>query len=61
MSQNPKILMIEDDPSICDMTKMNLNMNGYQQVYCASDGREGLALAAKIVPDLIGRLKEGLG
>ena len=53
MSANPKILMIEDDPSICDMTKMNLNMNGYQQVFCAMDGKEGLALAAKIVPDLI--------
>ena len=50
---NPKILMIEDDASICDMTKMNLNMNGYQQVFCAMDGKEGLALAAKIVPDLI--------
>ncbi|MBS1371495.1 MAG: response regulator transcription factor [Lentisphaeria bacterium] len=53
LSQSPKILMIEDDASICDMTKMNLNMNGYQQVFCASDGKEGLALAAKIVPDLI--------
>ena len=50
---NPKILMIEDNASICDMTKMNLNMNGFQQVYCASDGREGLALAAKLLPDLI--------
>ena len=50
---NPKILMIEDDASICDMTKMNLNMNGFQQVYCASDGREGLALAAKLLPDLV--------
>ena len=36
--------MIEDDASICDMTKMNLNMNGFQHVYCASDGEEGLAL-----------------
>ncbi len=53
MSSNPKILMIEDDPSIRDMTKMNLNMNGYQQVFCAGNGREGLALAARIVPDLI--------
>ncbi len=53
MSSNPKILMIEDDPSIRDMTKMNLNMNGYQQVFCAGDGKEGLALAARIVPDLI--------
>ena len=50
---NPKILMIEDDASICDMTKMNLNMNGFQHVYCASDGEEGLALAAQLVPDLI--------
>ena len=50
---NPKILMIEDDASICDMTKMNLNMNGFQQVYCASDGREGLAMAMQLLPDLI--------
>ena len=50
---NPKILMIEDDASISDMTKMTLNMNGFQQVYCASDGSEGLAMAAQLVPDLI--------
>ena len=50
---NPRILMIEDDASICDMTKMNLNMNGFSQVFCASDGREGLEMAARIVPDLI--------
>lgn len=50
---NPRILMIEDDASICDMTKMNLNMNGFLQVYCASDGEEGLAMAARLVPDLI--------
>ena len=50
---NPQILMIEDDASIRDMTKMNLNMNGFQQVYCASDGEEGLAMAAQLVPDLI--------
>lgn len=53
MNPNPKILLIEDDPSICDMTKMNLNMNGYQQVCCASGGMSGLELAARIVPDLI--------
>ena len=50
---NPKILLIEDDSSICDMTKMNLNMNGFQQVFCASSGEEGLAAAAQIQPDLI--------
>lgn len=53
MRMNPQILMIEDDASIRDMTKMNLNMNGFQQVYCASDGEEGLAMAAQLVPDLI--------
>lgn len=51
MSQ--KILMIEDDASICDMTKMNLNMNGYSQVFCATSGEEGLELAARLHPDLI--------
>lgn len=53
MRMNPQILMIEDDASIRDMTKMNLNMNGFQQVYCASDGEEGLAMAAQLAPDLI--------
>lgn len=52
-AMNPRILMIEDDASICDMTKMNLNMNGFSQVFCASDGRKGLEMAARIVPDLI--------
>ncbi len=50
---NPKILLIEDDSSICDMTKMNLNMNGFQQVFCASSGEEGLTMAAQLLPDLI--------
>ena len=50
---NPKILLIEDDTSICDMTKMNLNMNGFSQVFCASSGEEGLAAATQLRPDLI--------
>ena len=50
---NPKILLIEDDTSICDMTKMNLNMNGFSQVCCASSGEEGLAVATQMIPDLI--------
>ena len=49
----PKILLIEDDVSICDMTKMNLNMNGYQSVYCASNGEEALDMVAQLQPDLI--------
>ena len=50
---NPKILLIEDDTSICDMTKMNLNMNGFSQVSCVSSGEEGLAVATQMIPDLI--------
>lgn len=50
---NPKILLIEDDTSICDMTKMNLNMNGFSQVFCATSGEEGLAAATQLLPDLI--------
>lgn len=49
----PKILLIEDDVSICDMTKMNLNMNGYQSVYCASNGEEALDMIEQLQPDLI--------
>lgn len=52
-AMNPKILLIEDDTSICDMTKMNLNMNGFSQVFCASSGEEGLAAATQLLPDLI--------
>ena len=52
-TQMPKILLIEDDVSICDMTKMNLNMNGYQSVYCASNGEEALDMVAQLQPDLI--------
>ena len=52
-AMTPRILLIEDDASICDMTRMNLSMNGLHQVYCAADGEEGLALAARLRPDLI--------
>ena len=52
---NPRILMIEDDASICDMTKMNLNMNGFSQVFCASDGRKGLEMAARRALEQCGR------
>ena len=50
---NTKILLIEDDTAICDMTNRNLNMNGFSQVFCASSGEEGLAAATQLLPDLI--------
>lgn len=53
MAEETLILLIEDDLSIRDMTEMNLNMNGFSRVVCASSGEEGLLLAAQYKPDLI--------
>lgn len=53
MAEETLILLIEDDLAIRDMTEMNLNMNGFSRVVCASSGEEGLLLAAQYKPDLI--------
>ena len=53
MAEETLLLLIEDDLSIRDMTEMNLNMNGFSRVVCASSGEEGLLLAAQYKPDLI--------
>lgn len=53
MAEETLILLIEDDLAIRDMTEMNLNMNGFDRVMCASSGEEGLLLAAQYKPDLI--------
>ncbi len=46
------ILIVEDDESIRELLRFNLQSNGYD-VLCASDGLEGVALARENVPDLI--------
>lgn len=51
-SQNPSVLIIEDDTSISDILKYNLERDGYQVVACA-DGREGVRQARQILPDVV--------
>ena len=47
-----KIAVIEDDTDICNMiTKFLINHN--YEVYSAPNGREGIDLCQKFLPDLI--------
>ncbi|MGL5034672.1 MAG: response regulator transcription factor [Microcystaceae cyanobacterium] len=48
----PRILVIDDDPSISELVSINLEMAGYD-VNQAEDGVKGQALAVQIQPDLI--------
>ena len=53
MGANEKILVVEDDRSICELIEMNLLMAGFARVYTASNGERGLAVARQECPDLI--------
>jgi len=47
-----KILIVDDEPDILELIEYNLKKEGYQ-VYLASNGQDGVALAKKVHPDLI--------
>ncbi len=47
-----KILIVDDEPDILELIEYNLKKEGYQ-VFLASNGQEGIALAKKVHPDLI--------
>ncbi|MFS8777124.1 response regulator transcription factor [Synechococcus sp. O70.1] len=47
-----RILIIEDDPSVLDILRINLELAGYE-VVTATDGVRGQALALQTLPDLI--------
>ena len=47
-----KIAVIEDEPSISQLYKLKLTREGYE-VVTAGNGRDGLVLIAKELPDLI--------
>jgi len=49
---NQKILIVDDEPDILELVEYNLKKEGYQ-VFTASNGQEGIALAKKVHPDLI--------
>jgi DNA-binding response OmpR family regulator len=48
----PKILIVEDDRSLADVLRYNLQQAGYE-VIMASDGQDGLAQAQLKSPDMI--------
>ncbi|HEX4215096.1 MAG TPA: response regulator [Candidatus Dormibacteraeota bacterium] len=52
MSEEVRVLFIEDDPTVAQMYRLKLELDGYQ-VMMAKDGDEGLELAASQHPDLI--------
>ena len=47
-----KILIIDDDPSIVELIKVNLEIQGHS-IFTANDGLTGIAIAQQETPDLI--------
>jgi len=52
VSDEPAILIIEDDPNIADLVEMYLRKEGFR-VYQASDGERGLEVVAERSPRLV--------
>lgn len=52
MSDNPKILIVDDEPDILEFLRYNLEKESFT-VFSASDGSSGLEAAKKHRPDLI--------
>jgi len=52
LSRAPRILIVEDDPSILYGLKHNLGYEGYE-VLTAPDGEQGLRLALEALPDVV--------
>src|SRR2546430_12653925 len=46
------VLLIEDDPSVSEMYRVRLEMDGYR-VHVAADGETGLRLIRETAPDLV--------
>jgi DNA-binding response OmpR family regulator len=52
MRKKQKIVVVEDEPAICNMYKMKLESSGFE-VSVAFDGKEGLAVIEAQKPDLV--------
>lgn len=52
-STEKRILLIDDEKEFCSLVKKNLEIMGDFVVFIASDGKEGIKLAKKEIPDLI--------
>jgi CheY-like chemotaxis protein len=52
LSEDVRVLFIEDDPTVAQMYKLKLELDGYH-VTMAKDGEEGLSSATNDPPDII--------
>jgi CheY-like chemotaxis protein len=52
VSDDVHVLFIEDDPTVAQMYRLKLELDGYQ-VTMAKDGEEGLRFAGELLPDII--------
>ena len=52
VSDDVRVLLIEDDPAVAQMYRLKLELDGYQ-VSTAADGESGLQMAKESPPDLI--------
>ena len=53
MTRNIKVLVIDDEADFCYFVKKNLIQNGQFDVISATNGKDGLELAEKELPDII--------
>ncbi len=51
-SDEIRVLFVEDDPTVAQMYRLKLELDGYQ-VTMAKDGEEGLRLASEVDPDIV--------
>jgi signal transduction histidine kinase len=51
-SQPPRVLVVDDDPMLCNLIKLRLKRRGYV-VYEASDGEQALDAFAQSLPDIV--------
>lgn len=52
MAAKKKVLIIDDDPAICESVQAILDANGYETA-CALSGKDGLASFRGMEPDII--------
>ncbi len=52
MSEKARILVIDDDPNVCELVSLYLEKEGFE-VHRAGDGQEGLAAVRELRPDLV--------
>ena len=53
MMERTKVLVIDDNTSFCNITKLSLERGGRYQVYMAANGEHGILMAKRHRPDIV--------